>query len=159
MSAKLVKQVSFVIPTQKDDNGEGGVGGTITNKMRIRWKKISKHRMFSRKIKKDGQKILPDDGSEDDDDDEELLLLSSKKREDETLPDKLRRLVRYETLFAKYLDAHENDDDISAINGGSVNHRRQETLEGFIKRSKQGRQSSLYSNNLPSHLFIHSFPP
>ena len=122
--------MSFVIPKPNDDTGEGG---NLTTKIRIRLKKLTKTRLFSRKIK-DGVKIQDYDSDDDEDVD---VLLSGKKREDETLPDKLRRLVRYETLFAKYLDAHDSDDEtIGAAN-------RQESLEGFIKRIKQGNKQSL----------------
>ena len=93
--------------------------------MRIRLKKLSKTRIFSRK---DDAKI-EDFGSEDDEDND---ILSGKKKEDETLPEKLRRLVRYESLFARYLDAHDSDDETPGV------VHRQETLDVFIKRVKQG---------------------
>ena len=138
LSTKLAKQVSFVIPKPNDDTGEGG---NLTTKIRIRLKKLTKTRLFSRKIK-DGVKIQDYDSDDDEDVD---VLLSGKKREDETLPDKLRRLVRYEALFAKYLDAHDSDDETI----GTAN--RQESLEGFIKRTKQGNEQSLspHYNHIP----------
>ena len=130
--------MSFVIPKPNDDTGEGG---NLTTKIRIRLKKLTKTRLFSRKIK-DGVKIQDYDSDDDEDVD---VLLSGKKREDETLPDKLRRLVRYEALFAKYLDAHDSDDETI----GTAN--RQESLEGFIKRTKQGNEQSLspHYNHIP----------
>ena len=98
--------------------------------MRIRWKKLSKTRIFSRK---DDAKIEDFESEEDEDD-----MLSGKKREDETLPDKLRRLVRYESLFARYLDAHDSDDETLGA------AQRQETLDVFIKRIKQGNTLHLH---------------
>ena len=107
--------------------------------MRIRWKKLSKTRIFSRK---DGVKVV-DYGSEDEDDDDDDDLLSGKKREDESLPDKLRRLARYESLFSRYMDAHDSDNDND--NGVSLNGSasiRHETLDMFVKRIKQGKQET-----------------
>ena len=115
-----------MIPKANQDIGEGG---SITTKLRIRLKKLSKIRLFSRK---EGTKVQ-DYGS---DDEEEDVILSGKKREEETLPDKLRRLARYETLFGRYLDAHDSDDETV----GTAN--RQETLEMFIKRIKEGNNNN-----------------
>jgi hypothetical protein len=84
-----------------------------------------------------------------------------RKSGPERLPDKLRRLVRYESLYGRYLDHHDADRETAAGNsrlggdgggggsggsggwrGGRVDLNRHESLVAFrlrMRRERQGR--------------------